>query len=91
MRAKRVDITQKDIVAALRQLGCSVFHLHTVGQGCPDLLVGIENQTYLVEVKKDGKAKYTEAQVKFMAEWRGSPVIRLNSVDDAVAFIKNMV
>ena len=44
MRAKRVDQNQKDVVKALRDSGAYVFHLHEVGQGCPDLLVGINNQ-----------------------------------------------
>ena len=48
--AKRVDINQKAIVEHLRAMGMSVFHLHEVGKGCPDLLVGINGQTYLIEV-----------------------------------------
>ena len=63
MRAKRVDQNQKDVVKALRDSGAYVFHLHEVGQGCPDLLVGINNQTYLVEVKMP-KGKFTDAQIK---------------------------
>ena len=91
MYAKKVDLTQKEIVAALRKMECSVFHLHPVGQGCPDLLVGIDGRTYLVEVKKDEKAKYTDAQLKFMTEWRGAPVVRLNSEKDAIAFVNSVI
>ena len=91
MRAKRVDINQKAIVEHLRGMGASVFHLHEVGKGCPDLLVGMNNQTYLVEVKKDAKASFTPAQVEFQGNWKGSPVIRINSVEEAIAFVNNMV
>ena len=91
MRAKKVDINQKAIVEHLRAMDCSVFHLHEVGKGCPDLLVGINGVTYLVEVKKDSKASFTPAQVEFQGSWKGSPVIRINSVDEAIAFVKNMV
>ncbi len=91
MYAKKVDLTQKEVVATLRKMDCSVFHLHTVGQGCPDLLVGIDGKTYLVEVKKDDKAKFTEAQIKFMTEWRGAPVVRINSAQDAIAFVNSVV
>ena len=91
MRVRRVDINQKAIVEHLRAMGCSVFHLHEVGKGCPDLLVGIDNQTHLVEVKKDAKATFTPAQVEFQGNWKGSPVIRINSVEEAIAFVKNMV
>ena len=91
MRAKRVDINQKAIVEHLRGMGCSVFHLHEVGKGCPDLLVGMNGITYLVEVKKDAKASFTPAQVEFQGSWKGSPVIRINNVEEAIAFVKNMV
>ncbi len=37
---KRVDSTQAQIVKELRRLGMEVEHLHTVGKGCPDILVG---------------------------------------------------
>jgi Holliday junction resolvase len=87
--AKRVDQNQKEIVAKLRELGCSVFHLHTVGQGCPDLLVGIKNQSHLVEIKMpDGK--FTPAQIEFMAQWKGSKVHRVSTIEEAVELINNL-
>ena len=91
MRAKRVDQNQKDVVKVLRSMGVSVFHLHEVGKGCPDLLCGFNGQTYLIEVKKDAKASFTPAQVEFQGSWKGSPVIRINSVEEAIAFVNNMV
>ena len=91
MKAKRVDINQKVIVEQLRALGISVFHLHEVGKGCPDLLTGMNGQTYLIEVKRDDKASYTPQQLEFQGNWKGSPVIRINSVEEAIAFVKNMV
>jgi len=39
MRAKRVDATQAEIVAALKAEGCEVISLAGVGNGVPDLLV----------------------------------------------------
>ena len=50
MRACKVDANQAAIVKALREYGCSVTHLHRVGDGCPDLLVGINLRTGLAEV-----------------------------------------
>lgn len=89
--AKRVDTNQKEIVKVLRDLGCSVVHMHEAGRGIPDLLVGKDNITYLVEVKKDAKASFTPQQVEFQGNWKGSPVIRINSVEEAIVFIENMV
>ena len=50
MRVAKVDANQAAIVKVLRQMGASVQPLHTVGQGTPDLLVGIQGRNYLLEV-----------------------------------------
>ena len=89
--ARRVDVNQKDIVKALRDSGMYVFHLHTQGLGCPDLLCGMNGQTYLIEIKASDKAKFTDAQIKFMAEWTGGKVIRLNNHQEAIDFVKSIV
>lgn len=56
-RAARVDRNQKEIVAYLRKRGATVQPLHTVGRGCPDLLVGHGGKNYLLEVKDGEKPK----------------------------------
>lgn len=89
--AKRVDTNQKEIVKALRDSGMYVFHLHTQGQGCPDILAGMNGQTYLIEIKASDKAKFTDAQIKFMAEWTGGKVIRINNSIEAIDFVKSIV
>ena len=89
--ARRVDVNQKEIVKALRDSGMYVFHLHTQGQGCPDILAGMNGQTYLVEIKASEKAKFTDAQIKFMAEWTGGKVIRINNPQEAIDFVKSIV
>ena len=50
MTASRVDSNQPEIVATLRGMGCSVQHLHAVGKGVPDLLVGCRGVNLLVAV-----------------------------------------
>lgn len=42
---KRVDRNQPEIVKALREAGASIGHLHAVGQGMPDVVVGVEGLT----------------------------------------------
>lgn len=75
MRAKRVDDNQKVIVRQLRQLGVSVQHLHTVGDGCPDLLLGFRDKNYLIELKdarkKPSAKKLTPDEEIFFNDWRG--------------------
>jgi len=86
--AKRVDENQKQLIHTFIALGASVLNLSRVGQGCPDLLIGYKNKSVLVEIKKDSKSTFTEPQIKFMQEWRGGAVSRIDSVDAAIRLIK---
>lgn len=81
--AKRVDEIQADIVDALREVGASVFLLHEVGRGCPDLLVGHRGQTYLLEVKS-ARGRLGPRQREWAERWRGHPVCVVRSVDEAL-------
>lgn len=85
---KRVDDNQKTIIHTFIALGASVLNLSTVGRGCPDLLIGYRGTSCLVEIKSSTKASYTEPQIKFMQEWRGGTVSRVDSVDAAIRLIK---
>ena len=83
-RAAKVDSTQKEIVKTLRALGYSILDLSRVGQGCPDLLCARnEGWSFMVEVKRDAKAKFTPAQIKFKDKWRGR-IYRVNSAEEAI-------
>ena len=42
---KRVDRNQPEIVEALREAGASVAHTHAIGQGFPDIVVGVQGLT----------------------------------------------
>jgi hypothetical protein len=85
---KRVDENQRAITHTFIAMGASVLNLSTVGRGCPDLLVGYRGNSVLVEVKNGEKATFTDPQIKFMQEWRGGPVSRVDSVEAAIRLIK---
>lgn len=85
--ARKVDLNHQDIVKTLRSLGASVFDASGIGRGFPDLVVGINNKTVLVEIKSDEKKKFTKAQLDFMAKWKGSSVVRINDIDGAIRLI----
>jgi len=85
--AKRVDENQNLIKHSFIALGASVLNLSRVGQGCPDLLIGYKGKSVLVEVKS-AKGTFTEPQIKFMKNWRGGAVSRIDSVDAAIRLIK---
>jgi hypothetical protein len=90
VRAAKVDQNQPLIVATLREVGATVQHLHAVGKGCPDLLVGYRGQNHLIEVKDGSKPKsarlLTPDQVEWHSGWRGCVRIA-ESVDDALRII----
>jgi len=84
-RRARVDDNQPAIVAAFRIHGFTVQHLHTIGGGCPDLLVGRSGINWIVEVK-DGakppsKRKLTPDERVWHDAW-GGKVHVVESVDD---------
>ncbi len=89
MRRARIDTNQPEIVAAFRQLGFSLFHSHTLGQGFPDLVVARMlpcprcdkdiPQTVLVEIKDGDKPlsarKLTPDESRLHQLWRGRIVV----------------
>jgi hypothetical protein len=92
--AKQVDGNQTAVVAALRAAGASVLHLHEIGRGAPDLLVGIAGVDALVEVKDGAKAasarKLNEDQVAWHREWRGRTVTVITSAREAFDFARHL-
>lgn len=74
----KVDANQAVLVGLLRSLGWSVQILGGVGDGCPDLLVGRDGSTYLIEVKDGAKVpskrRLTEDEKLWHATWRGDSV-----------------
>jgi len=85
--AKRVDLNHQEIVKTLRSLGASVFDASRMGQGFPDLVIGINGKTVLVEIKSGEEKKFTQAQLKFMENWQGSTVVRINDIENAERLI----
>lgn len=90
MRAKRVDDNQKQIVKQLRQMGISVRHLHMIGQGMPDLVLGFRGVNYLIELK-DGKKisskkKLTDDEQEFFNDWRGQ-VAKCETLDEIIKIV----
>ena len=90
MRAAKIDANQNEIVKALRQIGCGVQSLASVGKGVPDLLVGFRGVNFLIEVKDGSKPKsaqkLTPDQIEWHRNWQGKTFI-VNSVDHAIAVI----
>ena len=74
-RAAKVDANQEEIVKGLRQAGCTVQSLASLGHGVPDLLVGKKGKNYLFEVKDPAKVPskriLTEDELDWHLHWFG--------------------
>lgn len=74
-RAAKVDVTQAEIVATLKAAGATVQHLHSVGEGCPDLLVGFRGRNWLIECKPNigtpSRRRLRDNQAEWHAGWNG--------------------
>lgn len=77
-RSARRDENEKEIVAALRKVGCSVSFINS-DDGVPDLVVGRSGLNYLLEVKDGskppGKQKLKPNQLEWHANWKGQKAI----------------
>lgn len=87
----RVDENQLEIIKALRKIGCSVRSLSDVGQGMPDIIVGLAGKNYLIEIKDGEKPlsaqKLTSDQEYFHSIfWQGQKAV-VNNVNDALDIV----
>jgi hypothetical protein len=89
-RAARVDGNQPEIVKALRRIGASVQLLHTVGQGCPDLLAALAGRNVLFEVKDPAqppsKRKLTDDEAVWFGNWKGEAHV-IETAEQAIAIL----
>lgn len=90
--ANRIDANQNAIVDALRKCGATV-RIISQGAGIPDLLVGYNGYTILMELKDGSKPpsarRLTEDEQKFFDEWTGGMLVIVNSIDEALDILKN--
>lgn len=87
-RAAKVDDNQRPIVRGLKEIfgpDC-VFDLSAVGQGCPDIMVGVRGVNLLMEIKTD-RGRLTTDQEIFHRSWPGNVVVvrTLQEALDAIA------
>jgi hypothetical protein len=81
--AKRVDANQDQIVVALRAAGADVWIISLP----VDLLVGYKGHTFLVEIKRTAKSRFTPLQADFFESWSGGTLARVDSPDAALRMI----
>ena len=81
--AKRIDANQEAIVKALRDAGAYVWIISLP----VDLLVGYKEHTFLVEIKRTAKSRFTPLQADFFESWGGGTLARIDSPDAALRMI----
>ena len=86
-RMHKVDTNQPEIVADLRKIGASVHSTAMVGNGFPDIVVGMFGKNWLFEIKDPGKPpsarKLTDKEKTFHALWQGDVSV-IYTTEDAV-------
>lgn len=75
--ARKTDANQREVVEALRRIGCSVALTYALGKGFPDAVagwVGLSGRpfTVLLEIKSTAAAKLTPDEKKFHENWIGA-------------------
>jgi hypothetical protein len=90
------DANHDTIVGELRQLGATVLETHALGDGAPDLVVGYQGLTALVELKSAdrilGRQHVTVAkkrerlarQTAYLAAWAGGLAFIAESTDQVL-------
>jgi len=86
-RFNKPDANQESIIAALRQIGCTV---HVVNRAPFDIVVGRNGKTYILELKDGRKPPSAQAlkpsQEKFKREWLGQWDC-VNCINDAIRVV----
>lgn len=91
-RASKIDANQEQIVSALRGAGAFVQSLAMVGNGCPDLLVGYNGFTLLMEIKNPrmppSQRKLRDTQENWHGKWTGSSLCIVDGPEAALRMLK---
>ena len=78
-----MDANQDQIVIALRAAGANVWIISLP----VDLWVGYKGHTFLVEIKRTAKSRFTPLQADFFESWGGGTLARVDSPDAALRMI----
>jgi endogenous inhibitor of DNA gyrase (YacG/DUF329 family) len=86
------DANHNDIVDALQKVGAYVIDMSHVGGGFPDLIVGFQSKTILMEIKNPktayGRRGLNKNQLKWKEQWLGGTYCVVDGVEAAIRAIQ---
>lgn len=93
MKAAKIDRNQPEIVQALREDGCFVQSLASVGRGCVDLLVAKSNMWFCLEIKDSAKPPSARKLTADQEVWHATagkyaPVYVVESIEQALSIVR---
>jgi hypothetical protein len=83
------DGNHGEIAEAFISVGCAVADTSAAGFGFPDIVLGLIGQTHLVEVK-DENGRLSASQDRFLRDWRGGPIMVVQTIDEAIAHVQRI-
>ena len=87
----RKDDNHKEIVEALTKAGAYVLDMSHVGRGFPDLIVGFQSKTFLMEIKNPktsyGRKGLNTNQLKWKESWTGGSYFVVDSIESGLSAI----
>ncbi len=86
---RRTDLNHKAIVECFEACGASVFQTHRVGQAFPDLVVGYQGVTLLVEIKRPN-AELNGKQANWHETWKGAKPLVVRTLEDVELVLRNV-
>lgn len=88
-RYNRRDDNEREIMDCLEKLGATVARIGE--RNIPDLLVGFQGRTYLLEIKNpQGLNRLSPGQSEFQAWWRGGPIHTVRTVADVEQWLRDV-
>lgn len=85
------DANHHEVVDALKKAGAYVIDMSHVGCGFPDLIVGFQGKTMLMEIKNlktaYGKKGLNKNQLKWREQWTGGTYCVVSCPETAIAML----
>ena len=94
-RAPKKDANHPAIVERFQQWGATVADTAAMGEGFPDLVIGLAGIDQQVEVKDGGKSpserRLSSGQIKHFTTWRGRQPVKVETLLDVDELCQRML